>query len=449
MDIIWGINKIREVNMINARIYNLYPYLLSDFEKWFDKLDDIAFMNFNWVYVNPFHLPGFSGSIYSIKNYYEYNPSLLKTDYETMAKDSLKYREEGDSFVKNFCEESRKRKINVMMDLVVNHTSIDSELIDLKPEWYEKNEDGTLRNPGALDGDELIIWGDLAQIDNENSSDKENLWKYWLDYVLYYAGLGIRGFRCDAAYQVTSSLWKYLISEVKKVYPDTIFLAETLSCTPEQILEIINSGFDLVMNSFKWWNFHDEWFLRDYDKWVDKCPSLTFPENHDTERFAKEYNGDSKKAVCYYAIGAYFCSGIAITLGFEYGFKNKINVVETTSLNYEDIEYNIAEDIRIINEIKSEYNILKEDNFIKLYDFNNENIFSFLKTSKDKSEKIFLIANINTDQGVNVEVPKMFEVMGNSKIEDISHGHRMDEVPDNFQYYLQPGEVKLFYLNLM
>ena len=79
------------------------------------------------------------------------------------------------------------------------------------------NEDGTIKNPGALDGDNWIVWGDLAQIDNENSSDKANLWKYWLDYILHYAELGIRGFRCDAAYQVPSSLWEYLIKEVNRI----------------------------------------------------------------------------------------------------------------------------------------------------------------------------------------------------------------------------------------
>ena len=433
--------------MISARIYNLYPYLLKNFGDWMDKLDDIDFMNFDWVYVNPFHLPGFSGSIYSIKDYYAYNPVLLGIDYETMEKEGKKYREEGDSRIREFCMEAGKREIKVMMDLVINHTSIDSGLLETKPEWYEKNDDGTIRNPGALDGDKLVIWGDLAQIDNENSSDKENLWKYWLDYILYYAGLGIKGFRCDAAYQVPSSLWKYLIDEVKKQYPDTLFLAETLSCTPEKIIEIIDSGFDLVMNSLKWWNFKDEWFLKDYSKWAGKCPSLSFPENHDTERFAEEYNSDSKKAVCFYAIEAYFCSSIAITLGFEYGFEKKIDVVNTAYIDYEKINYDIAEDIRLINQTKEEYGILKEDSLIEIYDFENNDIFSFLKKSQDK-EKIFMIANTNTKTGVNVKVPEIFGIMEGNSVKDISHGHRMDEIPENLEYYLQPGEVKLFYQKL-
>ena len=431
--------------MKNARVYNLYPYLLKDFQSWIDKLDDVNFMNFDWIYVNPFHLPGFSGSIYSIKDYYMYNPTLLNVEYETMMENPEFYKEKGDSLIKKFCLEAEKKGIGVMMDLVINHTSVDSELVEKKADWYEKNEDGTVKNPGALDGDNWIVWGDLAQIDNANSSDKENLWKYWLDYILHYAELGIRGFRCDAAYQVPSDLWEYLIKKVKEKYPDSVFLAETLSCASDKIIDIIDSGFDIVMNSFKWWDFKADWFLKDYNQWAGKASSMTFPENHDTERFAAEYNGDRLKAVCYYAIEAYFCSSVAITLGFEYGFRKKIEVTKTSPDDYEDISYDIVEEIRMINEIKKEFKILQEDNIINIYDFNNNNIFSFLKDGKDNKEKIFVIANINTEEGTDVKVPNMFSVLGTENIKDISHGYRMDEILDNFDYYLKPSEVKLFY----
>ena len=431
--------------MKNARVYNLYPYLLKDFQSWIDKLDDVNFMNFDWIYVNPFHLPGFSGSIYSIKDYYMYNPMLLNVEYKTMMENPEFYKEKGDLLIKKFCLEAEKKGISIMMDLVINHTSVDSELTEKKPDWYEKNEDGTIKNPGALDGDNWIVWGDLAQIDNENSSDKENLWKYWLDYILHYAELGIRGFRCDAAYQVPSALWEYLIKKVKEKYPDSVFLAETLSCAADKIIDIIDSGFDIVMNSFKWWDFKADWFLKDYNQWAGKASSMTFPENHDTERFASEYNGNRVKAVCYYAIEAYFCSSIAITLGFEYGFRKKIEVTTTSPADYEEISYDIVEEIRMINEVKEEFKILQEDNIINIYDFNNNNIFSFLKDGRENKEKIFVIANINTEEGTNVNVPNMFSVLETEDIKDISHGYRMDEIPNNFDYYLKPGEVKLFY----
>ena len=52
------------------RIYNLFPTLVGPIDRWSEHLSRIAAMRFNWVYVNPFHLPGSSGSLYAIKDYY-------------------------------------------------------------------------------------------------------------------------------------------------------------------------------------------------------------------------------------------------------------------------------------------------------------------------------------------------------------------------------------------
>ena len=85
---------------------------------------------------------------------------------------------------------------------------------------------------------------------------------------------------------------------------------------------------------------------------------------------------------------------------------------------------------------------------VEIYDFGNSDIFSFLKKSSDSTEKVFVVANINTKAGVDVKVPNMFEIMEGNSVKDISHGHRMDEVSDSLEYYLQPGETKLFYQKL-
>lgn len=56
------------------RIYNLFPTLAGTTRKWAAHLPRIAEMGFNAVYVNPFHYPGFSGSLYAVKDYYRLNP---------------------------------------------------------------------------------------------------------------------------------------------------------------------------------------------------------------------------------------------------------------------------------------------------------------------------------------------------------------------------------------
>jgi len=56
------------------RIYNLFPTLAGSIAGWTAQLPWIAAMGFNAVYLNPFHYPGFSGSLYAVKDYYRLNP---------------------------------------------------------------------------------------------------------------------------------------------------------------------------------------------------------------------------------------------------------------------------------------------------------------------------------------------------------------------------------------
>ena len=34
-------------------------------------------MGFNWIFLNPIHYPGFSGSLYAVKDYYALNPLFV------------------------------------------------------------------------------------------------------------------------------------------------------------------------------------------------------------------------------------------------------------------------------------------------------------------------------------------------------------------------------------
>jgi len=50
-------------------IYNLFPLLAGKFTEWDSHLLRASEMGFNWVFVNPVNYPGFSGSLYSVKDY--------------------------------------------------------------------------------------------------------------------------------------------------------------------------------------------------------------------------------------------------------------------------------------------------------------------------------------------------------------------------------------------
>ena len=62
------------------RIYNLFPSLAGTVAAWVEHLPRIRDMGFDWVFVNPFHAPGFSGSLYAVQDYYKLNPLFRGED---------------------------------------------------------------------------------------------------------------------------------------------------------------------------------------------------------------------------------------------------------------------------------------------------------------------------------------------------------------------------------
>ncbi|HEY0522146.1 MAG TPA: alpha-amylase family glycosyl hydrolase, partial [Stellaceae bacterium] len=211
------------------RIYNLFPLLAGTIGDWRSHLPRIAAMGFDTVYVNPFHYPGFSGSLYAVKDYYRLNPIFRGGAPDT---------ESDDELLAGFAAAAAEHGLRVMMDLVVNHTSKDSLLVAEHPDWFVRGADGEIRSPRAIDPanpSDVTVWGDLAELDYRRRDAREGIVGYFADVVRHYVGLGFTGFRCDAAYQVPGEAWRALIEAGRAVRPDLVFCAETLGAQPDQV----------------------------------------------------------------------------------------------------------------------------------------------------------------------------------------------------------------------
>ncbi len=327
-------------------IYNLYPRLIGNINNWYIHVDRIKEMGFSWIYINPITEPGFSGSLYATKSYYNYNPMFFDNGIRLYA----------ESDIKKFNDYCKSLGINVMLDLVINHSSKDCELITEYPHWYEKDENGDVVSPGAFDNGHWVCWGDLASFDNNKKEDNSHLplWQYWKEFISNSIYLGFKGFRCDAAYKVPSDLWQYLIAEAKKENSDVIFFAESLGCSVEDTLELAESGFDYVASSVKWWDFTESWFLEQYKQVAPKCKYITFVENHDTQRAITEYGGNIDKLKMEMIFTSIVGEAWVMTYGFEYGARNRCDVVHDSPKDKENIHYDISDYItRFIKYMKS------------------------------------------------------------------------------------------------
>lgn len=411
-------------------IYNLFPLLAGPFPEWPKHLSRAADMGFTWVFVNPVQLPGSSGSLYSIGDYFAINPLLVDP----------KSREKPETQMQSVSAAATELGLNMMIDLVINHCSTDSDLLRQHPEWFRWKAKGRVVHPFCYEDGKKVVWRDLAEFDH-NSRDREGLFQFYLRIVEFLIDLGFKGFRCDAAYKVPGSLWKRLIRETKALHPDVLFFAETLGCPPDQTRKTAAAGFDYIFNSSKWWDYQAHWLMAQYNLTRDVAPSISFPESHDTERLCAELHGNLAGVRQRYLFAALFSSGVMMPMGFEFGFRKKIHVVKTRPKDWELTDTDLTPFITAVNAIKSQNSIFQEEAPTTILPASNPNVLLMWKASVRTEAEALLILNkdIHGRQHFYAENLQSF-VQAGAPLVDVSPESRLDYIPSPFSYELQPGQ---------
>jgi len=413
-------------------LYNLFPLLAGKVTEWEPHLKRAADMGFDWIFVNPIQKPGMSGSLYSILDYFQINPNLVDPDSSKSP----------DAQVLEMTKTAERYGLKMMIDLVINHCAVDSELPKQHPKWFVHEADGSVAHPFCIDNGEKVVWGDLIRFDHEHTSDPEGLYQFFYEIVEYMLKLGFRGFRCDAAYQLPRSLWSRLIQDIKKRYPDALFAAETLGCTADQTKTTAQAGFDFVFNSAKWWDYKGHWLLEQYQLVREIAPSIGFPESHDTDRLAQDMQGNVAALKQRYLFSAFYSAGVMIPIGFEFGFRKRLHVVETRPSDWETTDIDIRDFITKVNKIKKTYHIFQEECPTSLLPYENPNIMLLWKASTQTPEEALLILNTdvwNSQKFYTDNLRAM--VQAGSPLMDVSPEYQLDYIPTHpFDYDLRPGQ---------
>jgi len=416
-------------------LYNLFPTLAGKFGQWNTHINRAADMGFNWIFLNPIQMPGISGSLYSIKDYYSFNPLL------TDAGNCIPPEEQ----LIEIMETAGSRGINMMIDLVINHTAIDSPLTKEHPGWFLHDNKGRIEHPYAMDGGRKVVWGDLARLDYNEGPQADELYEYFRDLVKHLMKLGFSGFRCDAAYQIPQAVWKRLISEIKSSCPDTVFAAETLGCSREQTAETARAGFDYIFNSSKWWDFKSPWLMEQYEIFREICPSISFPESHDTERLAHEYKGDINALKRAYLFAAFFSTGVMIPMGFEFGFSNRLHVVDTRPEDWESTDMDLTGFISEVNAIKAAHNIFKTEASTETIEHaGDKNIFLLAKKSSNETALVAINMDLNTENTFSLKDLSCTLHLGGRPLTCSRPGAGPEEASDVKSYTLAPGDGIIF-----
>ena len=277
-------------NLRNQIIYQVFPRQhsnTSDFNGVIKDLDRIKDMGVDIVYLLPIHpigqknKKGSIGCPYSIQDYRKVDPNLGTLE----------------DFI-NLIKETHKRGMKLIIDVVYNHTSRDSVILNTHPEWMYKNELGEFK--GKV-GD----WWDVTDLDYTN----KDLWIELIDTLCYWVKLGVDGFRCDVASMVPLAFWLKAKEELVKINPNVIMFAESVHA--DFIKYIRDSGFDAHSDCELYQAFdllYDYDIITKYDEYLADHSCLNewlkalahqekiYPkdyvkahglENHDRERTAK------------------------------------------------------------------------------------------------------------------------------------------------------------------
>ena len=141
---------------------------------------------------------------------------------------------------------------------------------------------------------------------SEHFSPIPNTWGKMTDILLFWAGKGIDGFRCDMAEMVPAAFWTWATDKVKYQYPEMLFIGEVYD--PNQYRTYIGAGFeylydkvgmydcirDVICGKRSTTDITSQWQATD----DIRNHMLYFLENHDEQRIASDFfAGKAEKGI--------------------------------------------------------------------------------------------------------------------------------------------------------
>jgi len=137
--------------------------------------------------------------------------------------------------------------MELALDLAIQF-SPDHPWLTEHPGWFQHRPDGSLKyaeNPPKR-------YQDIHNLDWETHGRKE-LWNAIRDVVLRWCDAGVTVFRVDNPHTKPVPFWAWLIAQVRKRHPGTVFLSEAFT-RPSMMTLLAKTGFSQSYTYFTWKN---------------------------------------------------------------------------------------------------------------------------------------------------------------------------------------------------
>ena len=302
---------------------------------------------------------------------------------------------------RRFRERAAQYGIEVAIDVAFQATP-DHPYVRQHPGWFKHRADDSIQyaeNPPKK-------YEDIYPFDFE-CEDWQTLWQELKEVVLYWSREGIRIFRVDNPHTKPFPFWEWLIAEVRREYPETIFLSEAFT-RPKIMYRLAKLGFTQSYTYFTWRNTKLE--LTQY---------LTELTQGDAREFFRPNfwpnTPDILPEYLHYASYPAFAARLvlAATLSSNYGiygpaFELLVNEPVAPGkeeyLNSEKYEIkrwdiqrpgSLKELITRVNCIRHDNLALQSNQSLRFHDIDNDQIIAYSKATPDLSNIIVVVVNLD------------------------------------------------------
>jgi starch synthase (maltosyl-transferring) len=128
-------------------------------------------------------------------------------------------------------------------------------------------------------------------------------------------------------------------------------------------------------------------------------------------------------------------------VGFEFGFRKPLNVINTTPADWEQTATDLRPYIRRVNAIKKAHPVFQDDNPTSLLPSPNPNILFMWKASATQPEEALLIVNKDVEHHQDFATDHFRHfVQSRAPLRDVSPEFQLDYIHEPFHYALRPGQ---------
>jgi starch synthase (maltosyl-transferring) len=303
--------------------------------------------------------------------------------------------------LRHLAAEAQKVGIELAMDIAFQ-VSPDHPYVREHPEWFLERPDGAIQyaeNPPKK-------YQDIYPFNFEGAAWRE-LREELKSVVEFWMTQGVRIFRVDNPHTKPFAFWEWLITEIHRLRPDIIFLAEAFT-RPKPMYRLAKLGFTQSYTYFTWRNTKQE--LTEYFTQLAAPPVVDFfrpnlwPNTPDILPEYLQFGGRSAFMVRLV---------LAATLSANYGIYGPAFELmeheprEPGSEEYLDSEKyqlrqwdleradSLRDFIARVNRIRHDNPALQGDRALTFHAVDNESLIAYSKVTANREDSVLTIVNLD------------------------------------------------------